>query len=56
MTLPSVVPRVDGHKKHEVLATKSTKITKKIPFVFFVSFVAKDFVTFVARDERGAER
>ena len=55
MTLPSVVPRVNSHKRHEVLATKSTKITKKIPFVFFVSFVAKDFVTFVARDERGVE-
>jgi len=30
-------------------------ITKRIPFVFFVSFVAKDFVTFVARGERGVE-
>ena len=30
-------------------------VTKKISFVLFVSFVAKDFVTFVARDERGVE-
>jgi hypothetical protein len=54
VTLPSV-PRVSSHKKHEVLATKSTKISKKIPFVFLVSFVAESFVTFVAGDERGVE-